>query len=82
MRKEDLQRVFAFALAVVMVFTITVFPIYDVSATIASESNNVAREIAEEGNILLKNVNNALSLSAGEKIALFGQGQRFTKQTN
>ena len=41
--------------------------------TASREHMMLAREAAGEGMVLLKNINNALPLAKGEKIALFGK---------
>ena len=41
--------------------------------TASKEHINLSREAATEGMVLLKNINNALPLTKGDKVALFGK---------
>lgn len=49
---------------------------FSAGAVYYSEGQKVARVIADEGIVLLKNENNALPIAHGAAVALFGEAQR------
>ena len=61
------------ALIMVLVFTLSVFPVASVMATPLEGNPELAREVSPEGMVLLEN--HALPLSRGQKVAIFGSGQ-------
>ncbi len=77
MKKGVLKRLSSVVLIFAM--TLTLFVVPQVSATVVEKNASVARQVANEGIVLLKNENNALPLSnvTPEKVAVFGQGQVF-----
>lgn len=69
-----MKNVISVFLVIVLLFT----AIVPVSAgELDNVSLDIALEAAQEGTVLLKNSNNALPLGSGERIALFGGGQRY-----
>ena len=65
------------AIILVLAMSLTMLFIPQASATVVETSSPIARQVANEGFVLLKNDNNALPLSGQtpEKVAIFGQGQ-------
>ena len=65
-------------LTIAMVFSCLIAPqVSEADESLDEVSLAIALEAAEEGTVLLKNENDALPLSNGESIAIFGDGQRY-----
>lgn len=76
---KSFKKSLAFFLSVLMVFTTVVFCFPGISAKSIvdnpEETAALAREIAREGMVLLKNENQTLPLAASDKVSVFGRTQ-------
>ncbi len=73
-----MKRLSAIVLILAMLLSLVAVP---VSAISAPQSKELAREIMNEAAVLMKNDNNVLPLKQGQKVAIFGNGQKYAPGT-